>query len=161
MGKAWKQEWLTAIVAHSRPLAHIWMSLEAEERQESPLAANFKAGSPVSISPEHGEGTEGPSLGLLPATTENAEGPGGSKECMLWRVPDPHTCPLQATAGDLQLGQDFCIPAGCREVFHSSGPSSVQFPVGSYFGRTGCLSGGGAAKGLEAEGREAEPASMP
>lgn len=69
--------------AHSRPLAHVWLSLEAERSQESPLAANFKAGSPVTISPEHGEGTEGSSLGLLPATTENAEGPGGSEECVL------------------------------------------------------------------------------
>lgn len=75
VGKAWKQEWLTAIVAHVRPLAHIWMSLEAKDSQEFPLAANFKAGSPVSISHERGEGTEGPSLGLLSVTTENAEGP--------------------------------------------------------------------------------------
>lgn len=92
MGKPWKQEWLTAMVAtaHSRPLAHIWMSLEAKGSQDSPLATNFRFGSPESISPEHGEGTEGPSLGLQPATTENAEGPRGSKEgCLLMPPPPP------------------------------------------------------------------------
>lgn len=42
MGKARKREWPTAIEAieHSRPLAHIWMGLEAERRQESTLAVN-------------------------------------------------------------------------------------------------------------------------
>lgn len=55
-----------------------------------PVGANFRSESPVSISPEHGEGTEGPSLDLLPATTENAEGPGGSKEgCLLMPPPPP------------------------------------------------------------------------
>lgn len=131
--------------------AHIWMHWQ-QRGPGSPTGCELPGQVPSEPLSQAQKGHRRSSLGpLLLQRPQRGQWGGTRSEC--WR-------PWDGRGRDWQPG--LCFPAVGRKSRTAEAPSSRLLPVAAILGTgTACLGGGGAAKGLEAEGLEEELASMP